>query len=187
MLRIGLDFDGVIVDHCEHKLRAAVSHGVRIEPWQANSNLMHRYMHPEDYVCVQNRVYCDLTEHAPPVRGALEHMARLEGELHIVSARRAGSISFAQEWMRRHGVYDIVPPEQVHFCDEGRQKAVYVERFGIEVFLDDSLSVLRALPDRVDRYLFDEHDSTRRVGKRHRFTVVSSWPDFLSELERRNG
>jgi len=177
-LRIGIDFDGVIVDHRPHKLKLAGALGFSLEPWQTNTNVMQDYMSEDAYRSVQKPLYDELTVLAPAVAGALETLARLPGELYVVSARRPENTLSARAWMAKHGLHALVPPERVIFCASGRDKREHVERLGISLFLDDKISYLGHLPDSMRRVLFDEDGIAARLTVPPEFEVVKSWSEF---------
>lgn len=177
-LRIGIDFDGVIVDHRPHKLRLAGALGFALEPWQANSNVMRDYLSEDAYRSVQKPLYDELTLQAPAVSGALETLARLPGELYVISARRPETASSARAWMARKGLHDIVPRERVIFCAGGSDKREYCERLSLSIFLDDKISYLGHLPEDMTRVLFDEDGIAAHVQVPPELQVVASWHAF---------
>jgi len=180
-LRFGIDFDGVIVDHRPHKLRLAVELGVALEPWQTNSNLMHGFMPDEEtYRRLQAPLYGALTIEAPAVVGALEGLARLPGEVYVISARRSGNEVSALAWMAKNGLHDIIPRERVIFCENGRDKRGHCERLGVSMFLDDKLSYLGHLPETLSRVLFDDDGIAHRLELPADVRVARDWHAFLA-------
>jgi len=184
-MRIGLDFDGVLVDHGEHKLRLAAARGFNLERWQANTNLMQEFLPKEDYREIKEAIYTLLTPHAPPMAGMLEHLADLEGELYLISARRTDSIRFAQDWMQAHRIYDRIPAERVHFCSESDEKHKFIERLGIEAYLDDKVSVLESLPYWTRKFLFDPDGISERYELHPEIEIVPHWRDFSRVLQEK--
>ncbi len=183
-LRFGIDFDGVIVDHRPHKLRLAGEFGVALEPWQTNTNLLHAYMPDEaTYRKLQEPLYGHMTVAAPPIAGALEGLARLPGEVYVISARRPGNEVSALEWMAKNGLHDIVPRERVIFCESGRDKRAHCERLGISMFLDDKLSYLGHLPETLSRVLFDDDGIAHRLELPADVRVARDWQAFLALAE----
>ena len=71
-LKIGLDLDGVIIDHTDNKLRLASEHGFELERWQTNSNVMHQFVPKEEYDEIRQLAYNEATIEAVPVEMALE-------------------------------------------------------------------------------------------------------------------
>lgn len=184
-LKIGLDLDGVIIDHTENKLALAAERGLALEPWQTNSNVMGNLLPPEDYREIRDQVYADLTSEAPAVKGALESLGELEGELFIVSARRADTVRYAQNWLDRNRVYDLIPAERIFFCGDETEKKLHCHRLNLQMYLDDKLQVLTLLPLTVRRVLFDNHGLADRLELPQKISVVNDWAEFL-RLSRRS-
>lgn len=181
--RIGIDFDGVLVDHRPHKLRLALEGGDALESWQTNANVMKKYLPEDKYKTLQETIYGPLTREAPPVVGALANLALLAAEIYIVSSRRTQSIRFAQDWLVRHRVYDLIPAERIVFCGSDEEKRGYCERFAIDLFLDDKINVLDSLPARTGRVLFDEDGIADVLNLGDRVKSVKTWAEFIEHAE----
>lgn len=177
-IRIGIDLDGVLIDHRGHKLRLAQEYGIALEPWQTNTNVMRKHVPEEIYRPLQHALYTGLTKEAPAVVGALENLPELKAEIYVISARRADSIRFAQDWLVSHHIYDVVPAERIYFCGSDEEKRGYCDRLGIEIFLDDRVRVLEALGSRTKRVLFDEDDVAKLLQVEDRLHVAKTWQDF---------
>lgn len=183
IMRIGLDFDGVIVDHSEHKIRLSKDMGFELEPWQTNTNIMKQFVPEPHYKNVQEMIYTFMTPKAPPIAEALERIRGLGGELYIVSARRPTAVRFAHEWMDKHEIFGMIPAERVYFCGNSSEKGDYCRRLGIEAFLDDKLSVLEALDSNVRKFLFDSHGAVEQFGIKHDYRTVGGWKSFTEYLQ----
>jgi hypothetical protein len=177
-VRIGLDFDGVIIDHHQHKLRLAAEKGYDFEPWQTNTNVMKSLMEVPTYRGLQDVLYNRLTLEAPPIAGALETITAIPAEFYIVCARAPINIRFAQEWIGQHRLYDLIPAERIFFCGTSEDKRSYCERLGLQAFLDDKLGTLRVLPSRVQRFLFDDDGIAESLNVESDIDVVRNWHDF---------
>jgi hypothetical protein len=180
--RIGLDLDGVIIDHTASKIRLVAEHGLRLEPWQTNTNIFGRLIGREVYRAIEGRLYGELTESSAPVAGALEHLALLPDDTCIVSARNEISRGPAQRWLELHGVTSVIAPERIIFVGSGEEKLPELLRLGITDYLDDKLSVLRGLPSDIGRVLFDEYRLSSKLDLPTDVVVVTSWVDFISSL-----
>ncbi|HTK05248.1 MAG TPA: hypothetical protein VL500_06685 [Candidatus Eisenbacteria bacterium] len=177
-LRIGIDLDGVVIDHRAHKQKLAQEYGFVLEPWQTNTNVMRRYVPEEIYRPLQESLYTHLTKAAPAVHGALETLPHLKAELYIVSARRADTIRYAQDWLVSHRIYDFVPAERIYFCGSDEEKKGYCDRLGIDMFLDDKVRVLEALSGRTKRVLFDEDAIAEQLQVQDRLHIARTWEEF---------
>lgn len=177
-MRIGIDLDGVIIDHREHKRRLAAARGFTLERWQTNSNVMSRFVPHEAYEQISRQLYTTMTPEAAPVPGALETLAKLQDELYIVSARNADSVRYAQQWLLKHRVYDLVPAERIFFCGTGAEKRGYCERLGLSLFLDDKVSVLDVLPFATTKVLLDVDNVAHDMDIGEHLRVVPDWQEF---------
>lgn len=176
--RIGIDLDGVLIDHREHKRQLAEEYGIALEPWQTNTNVMGQYI-PEDVLeMLQLQLYTHLTPSAPAIAGALEALPDIKAEVYVISARRPDSVRYAQDWLVKHLVYDVVPAERIYFCGGDEEKRGYCERLGIAVFLDDKIKVLDALPGKTKRVLFDEDEIVKLMRVEERLHVARTWDEF---------
>ncbi len=179
LVRIGLDLDGVIIDHTANKLKLAKDYGYALEPWQANTNLMKRFMDHDHYEALQDTLYTTMTPDAPAVIGALEHLPKLAGaEIYIVSARPHESVRYAQEWLTKHRLFDLVPAERMFFCNDSKDKRGICDRLLVDLFLDDKLSVLTDLSVAVRKALFDPDGIAETLDLGSGVSVVRTWRDF---------
>lgn len=178
LLRVGLDFDGVIIDHHDHKIRLAEAYGISLAREQANTNVMKDLLPFEVYRALQDDLYTKLTPSAPPVAGALEAIAAVPAEYFIVSTRSPASIRFAQEWIGRHRLYDHIPAERIFFCGTSEDKRVYCERLRLDVFMDDKLAVLAGLPRDMHRLLFDPDGTGDELKTDPHIVTITDWAEF---------
>jgi len=184
-LRVGLDLDGVLIDHHGHKCRLARERGIELERWQANSNLMRDFVPDRVYKDIRDSLYADLTTEAPPVAGALEYLPLLHAEVYIISARRPENIRYAQDWLLRNGVYNSVPAGRIFFCGSGSEKPGICRRLGVDLYLDDRLNVLEMLPADTRKVLFDPDGIAGRLRPPEAVKVVDDWLQFTSMVSSR--
>ena len=175
LLRVGIDLDGVLIDHSSNKLKVAERQGYVLESWQANSNIMHDIIPPEEYAALREEVYTQMTVDAPPIIGALEAIAELDCEAYIVSARRPKSIRFAQEWLLKHNVFETIPAERIFFCGSKNDKMEICDRLGIKILIDDQLGVLKLLSPKVKRVLFDIDGISGNLDIQEGMYVANGW------------
>lgn len=182
-VRIGFDLDGVIIDHRAHKLQQAAHFGYPLEPWQANTNFMATFMPKETYHAIQDNLYGELTLASPPVVGALETLANLDAAFYIVAARTPANIRYAQDWLNKYRVFDLIPADQIFFCGTSEDKRTYCEMLHLHAFMDDKLAVLESLPAGVARVLYDEDAVAEKLNPTSDILVATSWPAFKKMAE----
>ncbi|MFA6603493.1 MAG: hypothetical protein WCT10_01470 [Patescibacteria group bacterium] len=183
-LPIGIDLDGTIIDHTANKQRLAADLGYRLTSCETNSNIMSRFMSERHYEELQERLYKEMTLEAPPVRGALEVLSRLGRPFFLISARRPETIPFAQAWIDKWLVRDILPPERTIFCGSGAEKRGHCDRLGVGLYLDDKVGVLQKLSSGVAKVWFDEHGLADALSPTADIKIVRTWVEF-GELLRR--
>lgn len=174
-LRIGIDLDGVLIDHSGHKIDVAKRRGFALECWQTNSNVMGECLPNEVYTELQQEIYTDLTVDAPAVKGAIEAVRSLDGEMYIVSARRSESIRFAQKWLLKHGMFDVIPADRMYFCGSKNDKREICDRLGMDMFIDDQAAVLNLLSPTMRRVLFDVDGVANKLKVNEGIHVASTW------------
>jgi hypothetical protein len=176
--KIGLDLDGVLIDHSSNKRRLASRFGYELECWQSNTNVIRQFLPRDVYRRIQDEIYAALTVEAPIMPGALEAIKSIRADFYLVSARRPDSIRFVQRWLCDNRVYDIIPAERIFFCGTGEDKGTHCERLGFDCFIDDNLAVLNYLPRNLDLVLFDADAVGSRLNTGDWVTAVSGWPEF---------
>jgi len=90
----------------------------------------------------------------PPAEGSFdvvrELVARSGGNAWLVSKCGPSVQKKTVAWLRHHGFHEHtgMPPDQVRFCLERREKAVHAKKLGLTVFVDDRLdAACRALTE----------------------------------------
>src|SRR5260221_13838589 len=96
IMRIGIDLDGVLIDHREQKRKLAEEYGIVLEPWQTNTNVMPRFVPKDALEALQLNLYPHWPPAAPAMTGALQVLPDLKAEIYIISARRTDSVRYAQ-------------------------------------------------------------------------------------------
>lgn len=105
-------------------------------------------------------------------------LAQLPGELYIVSARTTHSVRFAQQWMLKYRIYDVIPAERIFFCGSASEKRGYCERLGLDVFIDDKITVLDSLPYGTTKVLLDSDGVTHDMEVDEKLHVIPTWREF---------
>ena len=186
-LRIGLDLDGVIIDHTSNKLQKAHELGYVLEPRDTASAVMKSRVSLPHYREIQRHIYGPATATATAVEGALETIATLAAahDLYIISRRNVsnGTDRSAHEWIAGSGIFEHIPKERVFFVphDVVGAKGVVAKKLGIELYLDDQLKILHELPSVGTRILFDPFGTETAS---HPFRAIKKWQEFPAIIAR---
>lgn len=182
---IGIDLDGVIIDHKPAKLRLAADFGFALEPWQTNTNLMKNFLPVGQYRELQSVLYDETTDCAPTVAGARECLLAAISfgfEPHLISRRNRDSVQIVEGWLKRRGFEDVFNVDHVHFCQSDGEKAEICSRLSVVSFVDDKLSVLLGLSSSVRRILFAPDGAADRISPPSDIVLAQDWPSCLDAV-----
>jgi FMN phosphatase YigB (HAD superfamily) len=177
---IGLDLDGVIIDHTQNKIKIAARYGINLALEDTSPARMWKIIPPELNQEIRNQMYDDTDEalSAPLMEGAYSGLAKLR-EQHIpyfLVSRRKKPIHAIHLLERRElwGKYFI--PENTFFVDEPEEKDIVAHKLGLTHFVDDELRVLDALESVPNRILFDARNLCSDKKEYH---CVENWSELL--------
>ena len=181
---VGLDLDGVILDHSKNKIRYADLFGVSLTLRQTPSEIMETIVDPVVYGSIQKMIYGDpaIASHTPLITGARSGLMRMKraGILPVLISRRFPS-EFAVMALKKHGLWGaIFSYQNAFFVREKKDKDTVASRLGINTYLDDEPSVLRELASVKTKFLFDPMDAYR--GAENDFARVHSWSEFIRQI-----
>ena len=182
-LRIGLDLDGVIVDHTAHKMRVAKTLGFAVRENQTHEAILKQLMPEEKYRALQAKVYGSMSMSATPIISAKRTIRRLAREGHdlFIVSRRGENAQDALLWLKRHRVLDSVARRNITFVNADAGKAPAVKQYGIEIFLDDKPSVLDYLAAITHPVFFNNLKVNINSAQ---YTEVHSWEEFLNVVDK---
>lgn len=184
---IGLDLDGVIIDHTSNKLQKARELGYELAPHDTASAVMKSRVALSHYREIQRHIYGPATVSAPAVLGALETIEKLASfcDLYIISRRNIadGNDGSGQAWLENHGILAHIPAERVFFVphDVVGAKDAVAKKFGIQLYLDDQLKILHELPSVATRVLFDPFWAGPHP---HPFHAIKKWQELPAIIEK---
>lgn len=100
---------------------------------------------------------------ALPVENAFETLARLVKNFdntYIISRVNSEQRIRSLIWLDDQNSYNItsIPKENVYYCFDRRDKAIFVEGLRIGVFIDDRPNVLTPMKDHVMKILFNPYE-----------------------------
>lgn len=179
--KIGLDLDGVIIDHTRNKILLAKKFGFSLKPTETPFPRMKRRIPPAIYREIQRILYGELSLSAPPVERALEGLRTLgkNYDLFIVSRRSDKEVALA--WIKKE-LDGLIKEVNIHFVIKDREKALVCKELRIVVFLDDKVESLWELKTVKERFWFDHFDVSREYEDLKGVKVVPSWRDFVEQM-----
>lgn len=181
---VGLDLDGVLVDHTENRMKFARAFGVKLAPWETPSEVMRKKIDGPTYGKIQWLLYDNpATALTPPlVSGAREGLLYLhENRTPYFLISRRGYPDRAVELLMKHDLWPhYFGPHNAFFVAQKEDKDEKASALGIQAYLDDEASVLEALSSVPQKFLFDPHRAHHEA--QGDFERVFSWPQFIEVL-----
>lgn len=181
---IGLDLDGVIIDHTENKLAVSRSFGVNLKREETVSDVMDKKIEPEIYKKIQKMLYNDpaVAYKAALMPGAKEGLAYLTARKfpYFLISRRESRES-AVELLKIHGLWPkYFSAVNAFFVKTKKDKEAVSKRLGVTHFIDDQPSVLSEIVSVKNKFLFDHLGVYG--GADESYVKLDSWPNFLTYL-----
>lgn len=95
----------------------------------------------------------------------------------VNSEQKESAIKWLNLWNFYHNTG--LKPDNVYFCFERRDKAIFSKGLKLNVFIDDRLDCLAPMPDNVQKLLFRSKD----IGEATNLTRISSWLEIKDLLK----
>jgi len=186
---IGLDMDGVIIDHTANKIAVAKRLGYELLEAQTPSDITAAFIPEPAYGRFQQIIYDDpvIALSPPPYPGVLEGLRAIKasGTPYFLISRRKNPPR-AIELLKKRGLWpqfidedNFISEKNAFFVLKKKDKDDRAKALGVNVYIDDQPSVLAELASVPDKFLFDPLG----VHAQGDYTVVRSWPEFLSMLK----
>jgi hypothetical protein len=175
-MHIGVDLDGVVIDHTANFLAAAKERGYRLAAWQTNSNVLKKFVSEADRAALKNYVYGAARGGATIYPQALEFFKTYRDFITIVSVQRSAVIEQdTRAWLRRHGIMECIPEKRIILVRSRDTKLKRIARLAPDVFIDDGLDVLEYVPRQTVPILFDPVGVHRRAVVPSHIRIASRW------------
>ncbi len=183
-LKIGFDFDGVIIDHTQNKIQKARDFGFDIKPDQILAGRLKKIIGPDYYRQLQRHIYGPGTASGLVAQGAfrvLEQFRESGYEMFIISRRQPKFRPGVLEWLARNipGFFD---ESKILFVRRDYDKDIICRQLKIQIYIDDKVSVLRKLTGVPQKYFYDPYN-IKDIFKLKNIKAVSSWSEFLEYLK----
>jgi len=187
-IKIGLDLDGVIIDHTLTKIRLAKQFGYFLNPDQTSSEVMKKLIPLEIYRAIQNNLYKEEGLSSKPMKRAkeiLEQMTQSSFIPYIISRRgmEEQQRKFAMHWLKNNHFFPPLLTDQIVFVDSDVKKNDLCKKLNINIYLDDKIKVLNFLSSVKYKILFDPYSHHYKNPPKD-IKVVKTWPEFYRYLQK---
>lgn len=178
---IGLDLDGVILDHSLNKIELARQLGYAISLAETPSDIMETKIDPAAYSSLKAKLYDDakLARRVPLITGAKKglHYIKSTGIPYVLITRRKTS-ECALISLKLHGLWpDYFDSSNTFFVVEKKDKDLKAKAIGVTHFVDDEPSIVAELASVPHRFLFDPLQAYANL--KGDFHKVQSWEELI--------
>lgn len=185
-INIGLDLDGVIIDHTQNKIKIAKSFGFDIKKEETQSEVLKTILPEDKYKKLQRIIYGKLTLNSPPINSSLKTLQKLTKDnnynFFIISRRkkRKQDVISARRWLKKYQIFKIIPEENVFFVTEEKDKNIYCRKLKIKIYLDDKIKALKLISSVPFRIFFNPFKASNNED----FLEIKSWKEFPKLLKK---
>ena len=179
---IGLDLDGVIIDHTQNKIKVAKSFGFRVTAKKIQSEALKGILPEKEYKKLQRVIYNKMTLDAPPTPLALGILQKLSQnyKFFIISRRRKDNLNMVWCWFEKYKIFKIIPKRNIIFVEKDGDKNFWCKKLKIKVYLDDKVKVLDLLSFVPWRIFFNPH----KVLHNKKYLEIKSWKEFSKLVDK---
>lgn len=183
---IGFDFDEVILNHRDNKIKIASFLGVNLRQKDTPSDIVRFKMPPPTHEHFQNLLYHhpQYALGAPLFGGAKFGLAEIKrtGASCFLISRHPNPV-IATEIMKQKGLWpSIFNEENAYFVNTKEDKNLKAKELRIEIYIDDQPSVLEAMTSVPHRFLFDPLGVYS--GFSGDYEKIYSWKDFVEKVKK---
>lgn len=119
-------------------------------------------------------------EYNEPFPNALEVIRKLNplfNNIYIISRVNSEQRERALKWFESIDFFNrtLIKPDNVYFCFDRRDKAVFVRGLNIDCFIDDRPDVMRYLPRQTHKILFRPNKDLQYLNILCNFIIMNDW------------
>jgi len=181
---IGLDLDGVILDHTENRIRLAKQLGFEVLPQETPVDILVKKIGIAAYQQMKKMLYenANLARSIPLMPGAkkgLHYLKTIGMPYVLISRRHPPDAAFVS--LKVHGLWpDYFETTNAFFVVEKKDKDIKAKALGVTHFVDDEPSVIVELASVPVRFLFDPLGAYSEIPAGS--AKVSSWAELLGKI-----
>jgi 5'(3')-deoxyribonucleotidase len=173
---IGIDLDGVIIDHTRNFILFSRRYGIRLKSWQTNSNIFQNFVDQNYADQIKHLVYAKHRGSAPMTAGALDFIKLFRDKIVFASVQkeREGERRLWQ-WLDEKGILKLIPKSRIRIFRKRSAKIRYVNKLQPDIFIDDGLDVLEYLTPKTRPIMFDSVGAQKHVRVKKWISIFGSW------------
>lgn len=182
-MRLGLDLDGVIIDHTDNKIAIAKKFGFSLSKEETSANAMKSIIPTPVRREIQQLLYDDKRWFlkAPLVPGTIEALREIKERgipFFLISRRKIPAK--ATELLEFLGLWpDFFNSKNANFVIEPEEKEIRAKEIGISHYVDDETDILNVMVTPSKKFLFDYLGAQRESV----YPIIRSWKELLEKLK----
>ncbi|HEY4521886.1 MAG TPA: hypothetical protein VJH05_01965 [Candidatus Paceibacterota bacterium] len=180
-MKIGFDFDGVIIDHTLTKIKLAADFGFEIQPKDTPPEILKNILSKDVLEKFKKNLYYNLHQESFLMNGVLDTLNKITTkDLPFFLISRRHQTSTAVEILIKNKLWpQYFNKSNSFFVVEKEDKDIKAKELGITHYFDDEISVLEKLKNVSNKFLFDTHNV---FPESELYTKVSSWEEIKKQL-----
>lgn len=180
---IGLDLDGVIINHALTKIKLAKKFGFKLKPEETPSEIIESIIERPILDKLLQTLYHDpkFFKTASLMPGVKSGLLKLQknGLPFVLISRRRESIP-AIEALKYHGLWPrFFNENNAFFVVKPEDKNIKAREMRITHYADDETGILEKLVDVENRFLFDNLGAFEKSSG---YTIVKSWKELINRF-----
>jgi len=177
---IGLDMDGVIIDHTLAKIKLAKNFGFNLKPHETHPDIIKKIIAEPFLKKIKYTLYDDpdFYKSSLLMDGAKDGLKYIKKQnLPFVLISRRIDSSGAIKVLKFHGLWpQFFNKDNAFFVAEPEDKNVKAKEIGVTHYVDDQAHVIEKLIDVKNRFLFDNLGAFQDIVG---YTRVKSWKELI--------
>jgi len=180
---IGLDLDGVILNHAPLKIKLARKFGFKLKPEETPSEIMETIVGEQVFDKLQIMAFSDpkffnSAPLMPGVKLALVSLKKNNLPFVLISRRRDSNIAISS--LKHHGLWPkFFNEKNAFFVIKPEDKNIKAREMGVTHYADDVTGILEKMVDVKNKFLFDNlgaFENTKGC------TRVKSWKELIGHF-----
>lgn len=180
---IGLDMDGVIIDHTTSKLKLAEKFGFKLKPEETHPDIIKTIIKDPILKEIKRTLYedPDFCKFSILINGAKNGLKFIKKQkLPFVLISRRKNPDIAIKTLKFHKLWPkYFNSKNTFFVLNPEDKNVIAKEVGVTHYIDDQIGILEKLGNVKNKFLFDIFGVLKNSKN---YNKIDSWNEFLSYL-----
>lgn len=183
-MRVGFDFNGVIIDNANTKAKVAKKYfGITVKPENTSRKSLDTNIPVDKFEEIKNIVYgtSEMLNSPPRSEKTHHYLTRFmhHHEVFIVSRIQAFGVQFGKQWLREQWL----DPDQLVSVGPGGDKRLILQH-DFDVYIDDDLDQLNTISSIVPHLFLVTTPQNRHAQLPWNITRITDWEELYERVEQ---